>query len=124
MNILESCCVEMSIIPVPCTSLLPLHLSPLTHNPAVNIGFAQTAYTTPEEDPNGQGSTVQVCIVLMGELDDDVEVVLTTMSGSAIGDTIMLQTIFSLQFTRICSITDEALLQLTLDLKYYSSYNL
>jgi len=112
----------MSIIPVPCTSLLPLHLSPLTHNPAVNIGFAQMAYTTPEEDPNGQGSTVQVCIVLMGELDDDVEVVLTTMSGSAIGDTIMLHMIFCLHFTRICSITDETLLQLTIDMKYYSSY--
>jgi len=80
----------MSIIAVPCTSLLLLHISPLTPNPDVNIGFAQMAYTTPEEDPNGQGSTVQVCIVLMGALDDDVEVVLTTMSGSAIGDTIML----------------------------------
>ena len=110
----------MYIIPVSCTSLLLLHLSPLTHNPAVNIGFAQTAYTTPEEDPNGQGSTVQVCIVLMGELDDDVEVVLTTMSGSAIGDTIMLHTVFSVHFTFV--ITDKTLPQLTVDLKYYSSY--
>ena len=40
----------------------------------------------PEEDPSGQGNTVMVCIVLTGELDDDVEVVLTTMSGSATGD--------------------------------------
>ena len=96
---LASCCVEMSIIAFPCTSLLLLHLSPLTPNPAVNIGFAQTAYTMSEEDPNGQGSTVQVCIVLMGVLDDDVEVVLTTMSGSAIGDTIMLHMIFSMHFT-------------------------
>ena len=110
----------MCIIPVSCTSLLLLHLSPLTHNPAVNIGFAQTAYTMSEEDLNGQGSTVQVCIILMGALGDDVEVVLTTMSGSAIGDTVMLHTVFSLPFTFV--ITDETLLLLTIDLKYYSSY--
>ena len=54
------------------------------------IGLAQTAYSMPEEDPSGQGNTVMVCIVLTGELDDDVEVVLTTMSGSATGDSSVL----------------------------------
>jgi len=62
-----------------------LHLSPLTLNPVVNIGFAQTMYTMSEEDLSGQGNTVLVCIFLMGELDHGVEVVLTTMSGSATG---------------------------------------
>lgn len=56
----------------------------------MNIGFAQMTYTLSEEDPLGQGNSVQVCIILMGELDDDVEVVLTAVSGSATGDTLML----------------------------------
>jgi len=56
----------------------------------VNIGFAQMTYTLSEEDSSGQGNTVQVCLILMGELDDDVEVVLTAVPGSATGDTLVL----------------------------------
>ena len=81
---------EILITPFLCTSLLLLHLSSLTLDPVVMIGFAQTAYSMSEEDPSGQGNTVMVCIVLTGELDDDVEVVLTTMSGSATGDSSVL----------------------------------
>ena len=56
----------------------------------MNIGFVQMTYTLSEEDPSGQGNTVQVCLILMGELDNDVKVVLTAVSGSATGDTLML----------------------------------
>ena len=62
----------------------PCHI--LLHNSVVRIGFAQMMYSMMEEDASGNGNTVMVCVDLMGELDREVTVVLTTMSGSATGD--------------------------------------
>ena len=56
------------------------------HNLVVRIGFAQMMYSVMEEDASGNGNTVMVCVDLIGELDREVTVVLTTMSGSATGD--------------------------------------
>ena len=52
----------------------------------MRIGFAQTMYSVMEKDASGNGNTVMVCVDLIGELDREVTVVLTTMSGSATGD--------------------------------------
>ena len=52
----------------------------------VRIGFAQMVYSVMEEDASGNGNTVMVCVDLIGELDREVTVVFTTMSGSATGD--------------------------------------
>ena len=43
-------------------------------------------YSVMEEDASGNGNTVMVCVDLIGELDREVTVVLTTMSGSATGE--------------------------------------
>ena len=58
----------------------------LLHNLVVRIGFAQMMYNVMEEDASGNGNTVMVCVDLIGELDREVTVVLTTMSGSATGE--------------------------------------
>ena len=55
----------------------------------MRIGFAQMMYSMMEEDASGNGNTVMVCVDLIGELDREVTVVLTTMSGSATGDFIL-----------------------------------
>ena len=65
----------------------PCHF--LLHNQVVRIGFAQMMYSMMEEDASGNGNTVMVCVDLIGELDREVTVVLTTMSGSATGDFIL-----------------------------------
>ena len=72
-------CVPLAVLFSP-----PCHI--LLHNPVVRIGFAQMMYSVMEEDASGNGNTVMVCVDLMGELDREVTVVLTTMSGSATGD--------------------------------------
>ena len=72
-------CVPLAVLFSP-----PYHI--LLHNPVVRIGFAQMMYSVMEEDASGNGNTVIVCVDLMGELDREVTVVLTTMSGSATGD--------------------------------------
>ena len=66
--------------------LLRLPCDFLLHNLVVRIGFAQMTYSVMEEDASGNGNTVMVCVDLIGELDREVTVVLTTMTGSAIGD--------------------------------------
>ena len=49
-------------------------------NAEVEIGLEETAYTTPED------GTVEVCArVTEGELEREVEVVLSTVEGSATG---------------------------------------
>ena len=72
-------CIPLAVLFSP-----PCHI--LLHNPVVRIGFAQMMYSVMEEDASGNGNTVMVCVDLMGELDREVTVVLTTMSGSATGD--------------------------------------
>ena len=72
-------CIPLAVLFSP-----PCHI--LLHNPVVRIDFAQMMYSVMEEDASGNGNTVMVCVDLMGELDREVTVVLTTMSGSATGD--------------------------------------
>lgn len=57
---------------------------------AVMVGFAQTVYSVMEDDEFGNGRTFAVSLTLDGEIDRTVTVLLTTSSGSAIGETVAL----------------------------------
>ena len=52
----------------------------------MRVGFSQNEYSVVEDDGNGNGNEVEICINLSGTLERDVTVYLTTSSGSAIGD--------------------------------------
>ena len=52
----------------------------------MRVGFSQDAYSVVEEDENGNGNEVEICISLSGTLERDVAVYLTTASGSATGE--------------------------------------
>ena len=52
----------------------------------MRVGFSQNAYSVVEEDENGNGNEVEICISLSGTLERDVAVYLTTSSGSATGE--------------------------------------
>ena len=58
----------------------------------VRIGFDQTMYRELEEDANGEGSEVEVCIDVFGTLDRDVVVSLFTTNGTATGNNQVLIT--------------------------------
>ena len=53
---------------------------------AVTIGFSQSVYSVEEEDENGDGNILEIC-VQAGELDRNVDVYVTTGTQTAIGDT-------------------------------------
>ena len=54
---------------------------------AVTFGFTQTMYQVPEEDSEGNGYVVEVCVELLsGELDREVVVALADLDGSAVGE--------------------------------------
>ena len=53
---------------------------------AVTIGFSQSVYSVEEEDENGDGNVLEIC-VQAGELDRNVDVYVTTRTQTAIGDT-------------------------------------
>ena len=57
----------------------------MVYTTVARIGFNQTRYTVSEEDDDGEGSEVEICINLTGELDRSVTVYLTTVNGSATG---------------------------------------
>ena len=42
-------------------------------------------YSVEEDDDNGNGNVVEVCVEVFGELDRDVAVTLTTTGQTAIG---------------------------------------
>lgn len=53
---------------------------------AVTIGFSQVSYEVEEEDENGDGNTVEICINRIGYLERSVTVYLSTIDGSAEGN--------------------------------------
>ena len=59
-----------------------MHLYSFT---AVRVGFSQTQYSEVEEDADGNGNTVQVCVEVFGEFEQHITVSLTTVGQSAIG---------------------------------------
>ena len=52
----------------------------------VRVGFDQTIYSEIEEDANGEGSEVEVCINLFGTPGRDVVVSIFTTNGTATGN--------------------------------------
>ena len=50
------------------------------------LTFTQSSYFTAEDDGEGNGLTVEVTVLLTGEIDRPVPVYLTTMSDTAIGE--------------------------------------
>ena len=52
---------------------------------AVMIGFTQNAYNV-EEDSNGNGAILEVCVQVSRDLDRDVDIYITTSSQTAEGD--------------------------------------
>lgn len=49
------------------------------------VGFSQLTYSMMEEDESGDGSVVEVCLVLTGGLQRRILVSISTMNGSAAG---------------------------------------
>ena len=62
------------------------HITPLVSLIGVRVGFNRSIYSAPEEDANGEGSEVEVCINLFGTLDRDVVVSFFTTNGTATGN--------------------------------------
>ena len=49
-------------------------------------------YSVEEDDDNGNGNVVEVCVEVFGELDRDVAVTLSTSSQTAIGTKVIYST--------------------------------
>ena len=68
-----------------CLSELAITISADLFFADVTIGFSQNVYSVEEDDDNGNGNVVEVCVEVFGELDRDVAVTLTTTGQTAIG---------------------------------------
>ena len=47
-------------------------------------------YVVDEEDENGDGSVLEVCLQVSGDLDRDVDVYVTTSSQTALGERLLV----------------------------------
>ncbi|CAI8042440.1 hypothetical protein GBAR_LOCUS23568, partial [Geodia barretti] len=88
----------------------------------VRIGFSQIVYQVEEEDENGEGSIVEICVEA-GDLDRDVNVYVTTSSQTAIAgedysDVLAELRVLKFKFQRrrrfIGSITEEQCFNVTI----------
>lgn len=74
----------------------------------ITIGFNQTVYSVYEEDENGVGSILEICVQVFGELDRDVDVFVTTSSRTAIGNILLHTVQFTQTYSLLCSFTPTA----------------